>query len=198
MLEYELPTSVILNDTVFAIRKDGDFRMVLDCFRLLQDEELETSERIFACLMTFYADISSLDEISKLGDLEEAIKQMFLFFDCNQENIGMKAEGKVVDWDKDAMMILSAINNVAGKEVRAEKYLHWWTFVGYYMAIGECALSTVVNIRRKILKNKKLEKYEQEYVRDNPELFKRNDHLTKEEKDFIDEIRANWNNGGKQ
>ena len=69
--------------------------------------------------------------------------------------------------------------------------------MGYYMAIGECALSTVVNIRRKILKHKKLEKYEQEYVNDNPELFKRNDHLTKEEKDFMDEIRANWNNGGK-
>lgn len=197
MLEYELPTSVILNDTVFAIRRDGDFRMVLDCFRLLQDEELETSERIFACLMTFYADISSLEEISKLGDLEEAVKQMFLFFNCNQESVGIKAEGKVIDWDKDAMMIISAINNVAGKEVRAEKYLHWWTFVGYYMAIGECALSTVVNIRRKILKNKKLEKYEQEYVTENPELFRRNDRLTKEEKDFMDEIRANWNNGGK-
>lgn len=197
MLEYELPTSVILNDTVFAIRRDGDFRMVLDCFRILQDEELEANERIFACLMTFYADISSLEEIGKLGDLEEAVKQMFLFFNCNQENAGLKAEGKVVDWNKDALMIVSAINNVAGKEVRAEKYLHWWTFIGYYMAIGESSLATVVNIRRKMLKHKKLEKYEQEYVNDNPELFKRNDHLTKEEKDFMDEIRAQWNNGGK-
>ena len=197
MLEYELPTSVILNDTVFAIRRDGDFRMVLDCFRLLQDEELETSERIFACLMTFYADISSLDEIYKLGDLEEAVKQMFLFFNANQESVGIRAEGRVVDWDRDALMIISAINNVAGKEIRAEKYLHWWTFLGYYMAIGECSLATVINIRRKILKNKKLEKYEQEYVNDNPELFKRIDHLTKEEKDFMDEVRAQWNNGGK-
>ena len=198
MLEYELPTSVILNDTVFAIRRDGDFRMVLDCFRLLQDEELSDIERIFACLMTFYADISSLEELDKLGDIEEAVKQMFLFFNCNQENVGAKAEGKVIDWDKDALMIISAVNKVAGKEIRAEKYLHWWTFLSYYMAIGECTLATVVNIRRKLMKNEKLEKYEQKFVKDSPELFNRRDNYTKDEKDFIDEIRANWSSGGKK
>lgn len=198
MLEYELPSSVILNDTVFAIRRDGDFRMVLDCFRLLQDEELSDIERIFACLMTFYADISSLEELDKLGDIEEAVKQMFLFFNCNQENVGAKAEGKVIDWDKDALMIISAVNKVAGKEIRAEKYLHWWTFLSYYMAIGECTLATVVNIRRKLMKNEKLEKYEQKFVKDSPELFNRRDNYTKDEKDFIDEIRANWSSGGKK
>lgn len=196
MLEYELPTSVILNNTVFAIRRDGDFRMVLDCYRLLQDNELEENERIFACLITFYADISSIEELGKLGDLEEATKQMFSFFNCNQENVGIRAEGKVIDWDKDALMIISAINKVAGKEIRAEKYLHWWTFMAYYMAIGECALSTVVNIRRKRLKGKKLEKYEEEYVRDNPELFKVSESYTSEEQETIDEILAQWNKGG--
>ena len=108
----------------------------------------------------------------------------------------LKTETKVIDWDKDALMIISAINNVAGKEVRAEKYLHWWTFMSYYMAIGECPLATVVNIRRKLVQNKKLEKYEQEYVRNNPELFERRNDLTKEEQDFFNNIRANWHTGG--
>ena len=123
---------------------------------------------------------------------------MFLFFNCNQENVGAKAEGKVIDWDKDALMIISAVNKVAGKEIRAEKYLHWWTFLSYYMAIGECTLATVVNIRRKLMKNEKLEKYEQKFVKDSPELFNRRDNYTKDEKDFIDEIRANWSSGGKK
>ena len=196
MLEYELPTSVILNDTAYAIRKDGDFRMVLDCFRLLQDEELEDNERIFACLITFYADLSSFEDIPKLGDIEEAIKQMFSFFNCNREDVGIKAEGKVIDWDKDALMVVSAINKVAGKEIRAEKYLHWWTFMSYYMGMGECALATVINIRRKIYRNEKLEKYEQKYVKENPELFRRRENYTKDEKEFLDSIRANWNTGG--
>jgi len=197
MLEYELPTSVILNDTAHAIRRDGDFRMVLDCFRLLQDAELEEDERILACLVVFYDGLNDINDIQQLGDIEEAVKQMFSFFNCGQEETpGLKAEAKVIDWDKDALMIISAINNVAGKEIRAEKYLHWWTFMSYYMAIGECTLATVVNIRRKIIKGKKLEKYEQEYVNSNPELFKRNDNFTKEEQEFLDEVLANWNTGG--
>ena len=196
MLEYELPTSVIFKDTVHPIRKDGDFRMVLDCFRLLQDTELDENERILACLVTFYDELDGIESVYQLGDIEEAVKQMFSFFNCNQEDVGVKAEGKVIDWDRDALMIISAINNVAGKEIRAEKYLHWWTFMGYYMAIGECALSTVVNIRRKLLKGKKLEKFEQEYVNDNPDLFRRHDDFTKAEQDYIDDILANWNTGG--
>lgn len=196
MIEYELPTSVILNNTAHAIRKDGDFRMVLDCFKLLQDEELDENERILACLITFYAEVSSVEELGVLGDMEEATKQMFSFFDCHQESVGIKAEGKVIDWDKDAMMIISAINKVAGKEIRQEKYLHWWTFMAYYMAIGDSALATVVNIRRKLIKGKKLEKYEQEYVNDNPELFRRTDNYTKEEREFLEEVQANWHTGG--
>jgi len=196
MLEYELPTSVILNDTVHTIRRDGDFRMVLDCFRLLQDEELEENERILACLTVFYDELDGVETVYQLGDLEEATKQMFSFFNCGQSTVGAKAEGKVIDWDKDALMIISAINKVAGKEIRAEKYLHWWTFMAYYMAIGDSALSNVVNIRRKIIKGKKLEKFEQDYVNENPDLFKPMENYTKAEKDYLDDILSNWNTGG--
>lgn len=196
MLEYELPTSVILNDTEHAIRKDGDFRMVLDCFRLLQDEELAENERILACLTVFYDELDGVETVYQLGDLEEATKQMFSFFNCGQNSVGAKAEGKVIDWDKDAMMIISAVNKVAGKEIRAEKYIHWWTFIAYFMAIGESALSSVVNIRRKMIKHEKLEKYEEKYVNENPELFRRLENYTKDEKDFLDDIMANWNTGG--
>ena len=68
-------------------------------------------------------------------------------------------------------MIVSAINNVAHTEIRALPYLHWWTFTGYYMAIGECPLSMVVGIRNKLAKHKKLEKYELEFKRQNPQYF---------------------------
>lgn len=196
MLEYELPTSVIFKNTVHPIRKDGDFRMVLDCFRLLQDTELEENERILACLVVFYDELDGIESVYQLDDIEEAVKQMFSFFNCGQESVGAKAEGKVIDWDKDALMIISAINHVAGKEIRAEKYLHWWTFMSYYMAIGESALSTVVNIRRKIIKGKKLEKFEQDYVNENPELFKRTENYTKEEQDYLNDILSNWDTGG--
>lgn len=59
------------------------------------------------------------------------------------------------------------MNKVAGHEVRADKFLHWWTFLSYFYGIGEGQLSTVVSIRSKRQKGKKLEKWEQEYYREN-------------------------------
>ena len=51
---YELPTSVCVNDKEFQIRNNGDFRMVLDCFNALGDEELGEDYRFLASLIIFY------------------------------------------------------------------------------------------------------------------------------------------------
>ena len=88
-------------------------------------------------------------------------------------------------------MIVSAINNVAGKEVRAEEYIHWWTFVSYYMAIGESTLSTVVSIRHKMMTSEKLEKWETKYKRENSQYFVWNSK-TVEEKEAEAWVLAQW------
>lgn len=54
-------------------------------------------------------------------------------------------------------------------EVRVVAFLHWWTFMAYFNAIGEGQLSTLVSIRDKLRRGKKLEKWEQEYYRKNKE-----------------------------
>ena len=61
------------------------------------------------------------------------------------------------------------VNKVAGTEIRAIPFLHWWTFMAYFNAIGEGQLSTLVSIRDKLRRGKKLEKWEQEYYRKNKE-----------------------------
>lgn len=96
---------------------------------------------------------------------------MFNFFNCGQNNVGAKQDYKLIDWEEDAQMICSAINNVSKTEIRSVEYCHWWTFMGYYTSIGESVLSTVVGIRNKVAKGKKLEKYEQEFKKDNPQFF---------------------------
>ena len=93
-------------------------------------------------------------------------------------------------------MICSAINNVANKEIRFEPYIHWWTFMGYYMAIGECPLSTIVGIRSKIMHGKKLEKYEKEMMTNNPEYFS-DDYRSLEDIEADMEIRKLWNSSKK-
>jgi len=169
---YEIPTTITVGSTEYQIRNKGDYRMVLDCFSALQDASLNSNERLFCSLIIFYEDINCIADINKFEDLEEAATKMFDFFNCGRsQSVGKKMNHKLIDWEQDSQIICSAINKVANKEVRAEPYIHWWTFMGYYSAVGESLLSTIVSIRDKIVRGKKLEKHERIFRQENPEYF---------------------------
>ena len=156
---YELPTSVIVNDREYTITNKGDFRMVLDCMDALRDDEMSEDYRILASLLIFYNEFNEAEDLPDTEDIEQLLMEMFKFINCGQEDSpGAKTDYSLIDWEKDSQMICSGVNNVANKEVRALDYLHWWTFMGYFMAIGESTLSTVIGIRNKLCKHKKLEK----------------------------------------
>ena len=195
---FDIPTNIVIEDRQFSITNGGDYRMVLDCFSILNDDELTKEERIMGCLMIFYEDIDDIKDFYILPDnlITQLIEAMFKFFDCGQADTDTKHNPRLIDWDKDEQLICSAVNKVAGKEIRAEKYMHWWTFMGYYLAIGESALSTIISIRYKIIKNKKLEKYERDFKNENPQYFNW-DGRTAEQKEAQDWVLNMWNNGGK-
>lgn len=190
---FEIPTSIILSDTEFPIRDRGDFRMVLDCFNALEDLELTKQERILSALLIFYDDMEEVKDLYKFPDIEEAVKQMYLFFNCGQdESVGARHDYKLIDWKKDEQLIASAVNNVIGKDIRFEEYVHWWSFMAYYTAIGESPLSNIISIRHKIVKGKKLEKHEREFRSENPQYFKWNRDSI-EQKEAEDWVRQIWN-----
>lgn len=168
---YSLPTEITLGEESFRIRDKGDFRMVLNVFEVLEDVDLSKDERALTALILFYEDLESFEDLEKLPDLQEALEKMFLFLDCGEKHEEEVKKPKLIDWQKDSNLICAAINNVAGKEVRAENYVHWWTFMGYFMSVGESSLSTVLSIRNKILRGKKLEKHENEFRNENPNYF---------------------------
>lgn len=191
---YELPTTITINETVYVIRNRGDYRMVLDCFQVLNDIELSETERIIAFLIIFYEDFNDVESVLSLDEdtMSELIDNAFSFFNCGQKNAPAETNYKTIDWEGDAQLISSAVNNVAGREIRAESYLHWWTFMGYFNAVGESALSTVVGIRSKIAKGKKLEKYEQEFRSENPQYFNW-DMRTLKQKEEDELLNQLWN-----
>lgn len=195
---YTLPTTVKIRDNDFKIRNKGDFRMVLDCFNALQDANLTQQERVISSLIIFYDDVHSYEDLCVLfkddEDLKLAIEKMYDFFNCNQKEVGAKQNYKLIDWDNDSQIICSAINNVANIEIRSLEYLHWWTFMGYYISIGESVLSTVVSIRHKIATGKKLEKYEKDFRKDNPNYFNF-DYRTSEQREEDAKFRAMWEGG---
>lgn len=192
---YELPTSITLKGIEHPIRNDGDYRMVLDCFNALNDMDLDKTERVMASLIIFYEELTDIEDIESVfpAQTEDAIKAMYDFFNCNQPDMEKSAKSfTLIDWDKDEMLISSAINKVAGKEIRQEEYIHWWTFMGYYISIGQSILSTVVNIRHKIATKQNLEKWEKKYKIDNPQYFSL-DLRSLEQKEADEFTRNVWN-----
>lgn len=192
---YEIPTSIELDGRQFPIRNSGDFRVILDCFQALGDIELDARERLLAALIIFYEDLNTIEDVEALPDLEKATEEMYKFFNCGKINVTAPSPGKLVDWELDSQLISSAVNKVCGFEIRSAPYIHWWTFMGYYTAIGECPFSTIVGIRNKMLRGKKLEKYEQQYKRENPQYFTWNSQtVEKSEADKL--VKELWNSEG--
>lgn len=179
MSAWELPTSLDVGGTSYAIR--SDFRVVLDILRHYASPDYEPDEKALICLGILYVD----DIPQEL--YEEAYKKAIDFIDAGIQDDG-KPKPRTMDWDQDAPLIVPAINKVIGGEVRAMPYLHWWTFVGAYMEIGEGVFSSVLAIRQKKAKHKKLEKYEQEFYRENKSLIDMQPRLSAEEQAEIDRL----------
>lgn len=194
---FDLPTTVTIKDREFGIRDDGDYRMILDVFSALQDIDIPKKERVITAIVIFY-DGFSLDNVFEKAEsseiMEELATKMFDFISCGQTNMGNKTNHKLIDWEQDEQLIASAINNVANMEIRTVDYMHWWTFMGHYISVGESVLSTVVQIRSKLVEGKKLEKHEQEFRKKNPEYFIWN-RQTVEDREADALIKEIWNQG---
>ena len=190
---YEIPTTIVIEDTEFPIRCKGDYRLVLDCFSCLNDFELTEQERIFGALIIFYEDFNDMRDFVGMSEelATRLVKEMYNFIEC-EENPMHVTPFKALDWDKDSQLICSAVNKIANTEVRAVEYMHWWTFIGYFSEVGESTLATVVNIRTKIKKGKKLEKYEKEFKASNPHYFNWDSRTAQQIQDEQD-ILSIWN-----
>lgn len=192
---FEIPVSLEIGEEQLSIRNKGDYRMVLDCFAALNDVELEKEERVYCSLIIFYEDFNSLEDLMAYPNLNEAVKQMYWFFNCGDNTgVGANKHRKLIDWEGDSQLIASAVNKVASTEIRMLPYLHWWTFMGYYLAIGESPLATIVGIRSKIMEGKKLEKHEKKFKNDNPQYFIW-DNKSVEDKEAEEAIMSLWNAG---
>lgn len=193
MYAWKLPTSLNVGGRNYKIRTD--YRVILDILTAMNDpdifepgmtEEEKQLERALTMLQIFYIDFDTMPS----SDWQEASEKACEFIDCGIKDDG-KQKPRLMDWEQDAPVIVPAVNKVCGKDVRSVKYMHWWTFFGYYMEIGECTLSTIVSIRDKKRRGKKLEKWEQEFYRNNKKLVDlktKKIERSEEEKDALREL----------
>ena len=66
--------------------------------------------------------------------------------------------------------------------------MHWWTFMGLFNEIGEGMFSTIVSIRSKKLKRKKMDKWEMDFYRDNKDIVDLPKKHTIEENSQLEEL----------
>lgn len=183
---WEFPTSLNIGDVDYEIRTD--YRAVLDLLTALADPDLTDDDP----QMTAYMQSRVILEIMfpdcdniPTEHIQEALEKVSEFIDMGISDDRKKP--KTMDWEQDAPILIPAINKVLNCEIRAQEYMHWWTFLGAYMEIGESLFSNIIHIRQKKAKGKKLEKWELDFYKENKSLidFKQKNQRSEAEKEEL-------------
>lgn len=181
MNAYDLPTSLTIGGVERQIR--SGWRVIMDILEMFDDPDLDGETKAVALLQIFYPGWAEIPA----EHLQEAVEKACEFIDCGIEPDG-KHHPRVVDWQKDASIIIPAVNTVAKREVRTDPNIHWWTFFGWYMNIESSLFSSVLNIRQKKASGKKLEKWETEFYQKNRSIIDIKPPESKEERETKDSI----------
>lgn len=158
MNAWDLPSQAVIGGVTYSIHTD--FRDILEMFSYLNDPDLPEYLRWRIALALFFE-----------GDIPEKHRQEAMEYLCVFLNGGSREDVKpgprLLDWEQDANLIVADVNKAAGQEIRSIPFVHWWTFLSWFHAIGQGQLSTIVSIRDKLHRGKKLESWEKEFYREN-------------------------------
>lgn len=178
-MRYHLPTAVDINGREYTIR--SDYRDILNIIEAFSDAELTGEDKAEVALDIFYPSFREMPQ----SDYEEALRQCVIFINGGKETKTQKPGPKLMDWQQDFPLIVAPVNRILGTEVRAEEYVHWFTWLSAYAEIGDCTFAQVVAIRSKKAKGKKLDKAEQEFYRNNRDLVDFERKYTAEDEEII-------------
>ena len=180
---FDLPQTVEFGGRTWEI--NTDYRDVLTVLLAFDDPELTNSEKGYVCMHNLYVDFESIPK----DHIQEAYNEIVKFIDHGSEN--STASPRTVNWQQDANLIFAAVNRVAGCEIRSCDYLHWWTFLGFFMEIKDTTASTIFALRQKKARGKKFEKWERDFWHENKAICEMRKALTdaeKEEKDRLNRL----------
>ena len=179
---WHLPKSAKIGGKTYGIHTD--FREILEIFRYFNDPALPEFVRWRIALALFYeGEIPPEDRPEAMGYLSD-------FLRCGQPDT---PGPRLLDWEQDAGAILSGVNAVAGQEVRQLPYVHWWTFLGWFSAIGQGELAMLIGIRSKLSRGQKLEPWEQDFYRLNRRRVDLRPRYTPAEEEERSRLRAMLN-----
>lgn len=158
---WELPERAIIGGRQYEIHTD--YRDILEIFSCFSNPDWSDFIKWEVALALFYE--GQIPDAHRLQAME-----YLSWFIAGGQREPQPSGPKLIDWEQDAQLIVADINKTAGCEVRSLPFLHWWTFLSWFHAIGEGQLSTVVSIRSKLARGKKLELWEKDFYSRNRAL----------------------------
>ena len=170
---FDLPMALEFGGREWAI--NTDYRDVLRTLTAFEDPNLTEEEKAYICLHNTYPELKEIPREL----IQAAFDAAVAFIDHGSCNDGPSP--RTMDWTQDAPLIFPAVNRAAGFEVRSVEYMHWWTFMGYFMEIKNSTYATVLGLRGKRARGKKLEKDEKEFWQHNRGLCELRTKYTEEE-----------------
>ena len=170
MNPWELPRDAVIGGVKYAIY--ADYRDILEIFSYLNDPDLPEPFRWRIALALFYE--GEIPEMHR----QEALEYLSAFLRCGGQE---KPGPRLLDWQQDAGAIISDVNKVAGQEIRALPFVHWWTFLSWFHGVGQGQLSTLVAIRDKLARGKPLDGWEKDFYRENRHRVDLKKHYSKED-----------------
>lgn len=188
MRSYDLPTSLTIGEVAYPI--NYGWKNAIEIFCEMNDPDKSQAERVAVMLVKLFPNWKEFQP----EQIPEAIRKACDFLDCGREPDN-RVRPKLVDWEQDGELIVPAVNQTANREIRDDPNIHWWTFFGWYMSIDGGLFASVLRIRNKKVRGKKLEKWEEEFYRENRHLI----DLKQAETDEVRQEKENilkWLNGG--
>lgn len=184
MSGWTLPETVWVGEREYPIH--ADYRDVLDIIARLNDRKEDEQTRAYVALALFFEEFEQMPG----KDYAEGVRQMFRFINGGEEENDPQPRPKTIDWEQDRPLIVADINRVAGCEIRALPFCHWWTFLSWFNGIGEGQLSAVVSIREKRRKGKKLSDWEKEFYQEHRKQVDFEKKYTAEERQEQERLKA--------
>lgn len=184
MVQMRLPTSIDVAGQKFDL--NTDYRAAIRANIVLSDSTMPDRRRAYSAL---YILIPGADGI-EYGMLNEAYGKLMQYLHGGAEPpTGGKRGPKLVDWEQDFDLIISAMNKMLQRDIREDDHMHWWTFMSYYKELDEKSMfSQVVQIRRKLAAKQKLEKWERKFYDANRNVVDFKNKYTEEEKAKFKEL----------
>lgn len=161
---WQLPRAAVLDGVPYALHTD--YRDVLTVIAWLTGTaapDLNEQQRWYIAMRLFYPDFAAMPR--SVWNAAAQYLADFLAGGRSQPAEAARPGPRLLDWQQDAPLIAAGVSGVAGQDVRALPYLHWWSFLACFEAMGEGPFATIVALRDKLRRGKKLEKWELDFYK---------------------------------